>query len=133
MDWFASATARLGYASGPWLFYGKGGAAWVRDQLRNFAQLSSSAFDFSGNTTRSGWTIGGGLEYAFAPNWSASLEYSYYNFGTKSVTLSGITDSPGGTTPASESIPLDQNFSVVKLGLNYRFGGVGKGPVVTRY
>jgi outer membrane immunogenic protein len=31
VNWFASATARFGYASGPWLLYGKGGAAWVRD------------------------------------------------------------------------------------------------------
>src|SRR5205823_2703600 len=121
LNWYASATARLGYASGPWLFYGKGGAAWVNDRLHDFAQLASSSFDFSGNTTRSGWAIGGGLEYAFAPNWSTSLEYDYYNFGTKSVTLSGVTVGPGGAAPASESIPLHQNFSVVKVGLNYRF------------
>jgi len=121
VDWFASATARLGYAFGPWLFYGKGGAAWVSDQLRTFAQLASSTFDFSGNITRSGWTIGAGLEYAFAPNWSASLEYGYYNFGTKSVTLSGLVGGAGGPAPSSQSITLNQNFSVVKVGLNYRF------------
>jgi outer membrane immunogenic protein len=121
VDWYASATARLGYVSGPWLFYGKGGAAWVKDQLRNFAQLASSSFDFSANTTRSGWTIGAGLEYAFAPNWSASLEYGYYSFGTKSVTLSGLAENGGPPVPGSNSVTLNQNFSVVKVGLNYRF------------
>ena len=121
VDWYASVTARLGYVSGPWLFYGKGGVAWVRDPLKDVGLLASSSFEFSGNITRVGWTIGGGLEYAIAPNWSASFEYGYYGFGTKSVTLSGSTTAPGLTLPGSESIPLNQNFSVVKVGLNYRF------------
>jgi outer membrane immunogenic protein len=120
VDWYASATARLGYVSGPWLIYGKGGAAWVKDQLRNFAQLASSSFDFSANTTRSGWTISGGLEYAFAPNWSATFEYGYYDFGNKPITLSGPNLGPG-PGPTSDSYTLHQNFSVVKVGLNYRF------------
>jgi outer membrane immunogenic protein len=121
MDWFASATARLGYVSGPWLFYGKGGAAWVRDNLNDSSELESSSFNFNGNTARSGWTVGAGFEYAIAPNWSTSFEYGYYNFGTKSVTLSGLTFSAMGFAPGSESIPLNQNFSVIKAGLNYRF------------
>src|ERR1700730_10173499 len=47
VNWYASATARLGYVSGPWLLYGKGGAAWVRDPLKDIGVLASSTFHFS--------------------------------------------------------------------------------------
>jgi outer membrane immunogenic protein len=115
IDWFASATARLGYTYGPWLIYGKGGAAWVKDKFRDFGSTLFTNFDFSNNSTTDGWTIGAGVEYALAPNWSMSLEYDYYGLGTKTVTLSGAP------APAAERVSIKQNFSVVKLGLNYRF------------
>jgi outer membrane immunogenic protein len=121
IDWFASATARLGYASGPWLVYGKGGAAWIRNRLHDFGGVVILGFDYSGHATLSGWTAGGGIEYAFAPNWSMSLEYDYYDFGTKTVTLSGTASAFGVTNPSSEPFSLKQNFSVVKVGLNYHF------------
>jgi outer membrane immunogenic protein len=121
IDWFASATARLGYASGPWLIYGKGGAAWVRNKLHDVGGVLFTGFDYSGHATLSGWTLGGGFEYAFAPNWSMSLEYDYYDFGTKTVTLSGTSSAFGVTTPSTEPFSIKQNFSVVKVGLNYRF------------
>jgi outer membrane immunogenic protein len=120
IDWFASATARLGYASGPWLVYGKGGAAWLRNKLHDFGGAFILGFDFSGHATVSGWTLGGGLEYAFAPNWSASLEYDYYGFGAKTVTLSGLAG-VGVPVPAAEPFSIKQNFSVIKAGLNYHF------------
>lgn len=118
VNWFASATARLGYASGPWLFYGKAGPAWVRDRLHNFGNAFIFTFDFGGSATQGGWTGGAGFEYAFAPNWSVNLEYDFYDFGTKSVILPGMS-SLFGSLPAT--ISLKQNFSVVKVGINYRF------------
>jgi outer membrane immunogenic protein len=117
IDWFASATARLGYAYGPWLIYGKGGAAWVKDKLRDSGFTLFTNFDFSGTSTTNGWTTGAGVEYALAPSWSMSLEYDYYSFGTKKVTLSGLSNG----APSGEAVSLKQNFSVVKLGLNYHF------------
>jgi outer membrane immunogenic protein len=116
IDWFASATARLGYAAGPWLIYGKGGAAWVRDRLKDVGSFIGP-FAFDGETTRSGWTAGGGVELALAPNWSAILKYDYYGFGRKSVSIPGV-DFLG---PGAESMLLKQNFSVVRVGINYRF------------
>lgn len=115
IDWFASATARLGYAHGPWLIYGKGGAAWVKDKFRDSGFTLFTNFDFSGTSTTSGWTVGAGVEYALAPNWSMSLEYDHYGFGTKTVTLSDAS------VPAAENVSVKQNFSVVMAGLNYRF------------
>lgn len=121
VDWFASATARVGYAWDRWLVYGRGGAAWVRNKSNDAFTVFIATGNESGAVTRTGWTAGGGVEYALARNWSFLVEYDFYGFGTKSVTLTGCSG-PGCGNPASETFPLQQNFSVVKAGLNFRFG-----------
>src|SRR5947207_11601040 len=77
-----SVTGRFGYTWGPTLLYAKGGYAW-RDG-NNFGVTTAGVP--VGSTTngnhRDGYTVGTGLEYMFAPNWSAKAEYQYYNFGT---------------------------------------------------
>ena len=80
-DQLGSVTGRLGYAWGPALLYGKGGFAW-RDNTNLAATVAGvpAAFTTSGNR-REGYTVGAGLEYMFTPNWSAKVEYQYYNFG----------------------------------------------------
>ena len=96
-----SVTGRLGYTWGPALFYAKGGYAWA-DTRRSFG--------FGGDSGESGFTVGGGWEYMFAPNWSAKVEYQYYDFGD--------------VTFVSAPPVVTQTFSntehTVKLGVNYR-------------
>jgi outer membrane immunogenic protein len=72
IHWLASATARLGYTSGPWLLYGKGGAAWISARFQR-TDLFFATFVNTDTATHSGWTAGGGVEYALAPNWSVVL------------------------------------------------------------
>ena len=120
--WYGTFTGRFGFAWDHALYYLKGGAALAR--IRNTAtDLDGGAIDptdFSEVTrTRWGWAIGGGLEYAFAPNMSAKIEYLYMDFG--SVT-SGNAD--------GDSFRHRDNVHTVKLGVNYRFGGV---PLFIRY
>ena len=64
--------------------------------------------------TRSGWAVGGGVELAFARNWSARMEYLYVDLGRKDATLVV----PGVATIGEDS-RVTQN--VVRLGVNYRF------------
>src|SRR5436309_11726465 len=81
-----SVTGRFGYGWGPALLYAKGGYAW-RDNA-NLAVVNAgapAAFTTAGNH-RDGYTVGAGLEYMFAPNWSAKAEYQYYNFGDTTFT-----------------------------------------------
>jgi len=114
-----SVTGRLGYAWGPALFYGKGGFAW-RDN-NNFAVTVAgvpAAFTTSGSN-KDGYTVGAGLEYLFAPNWSAKAEYQYYNFGNTTFTA--------GPAPIVGARFRDDEHNV-KLGVNYRFGWGGPGP-----
>jgi outer membrane immunogenic protein len=112
-DWLASVTGRLGYAWDHWLLYAKGGAAWAHDKYNFTSYLGT----WAASETRSGWTVGGGLEWAFADNWSAKLEYQYYDFGNRDVTFV----SPGLTTNVEN---IKQQIQTVKLGLNYRFSGL---------
>jgi outer membrane immunogenic protein len=73
---------------------------------------------------RAGWTIGGGVEAMFAPNWSAKIEYLYADFGTGAAT--SYTPVGGVNVGASE-----RNVNVVRGGINYHFNWGG--PVVARY
>jgi outer membrane immunogenic protein len=117
-----SVTGRLGYTWGPALLYVKGGYAFS-DNSQSLVQAGiPQAFALDGSH-RDGWTVGGGLEYMFAQNWSGKIEYQYYDFGnTRFVTP--IDLAPFG------SIRNDEH--TLKVGINYRFGGFG-GPVVAKY
>jgi outer membrane immunogenic protein len=105
IPWFATARGRLGYAFGPWMLYGTGGAAWVNYKL----SASALGVSVSDNTTKTAWTIGGGVEWMFIQNWSAKLEYLYIDSGTTSVTLFGTTFN--GRV----------KDNIVRAGLNYHF------------
>jgi len=115
-DFLASATARLGYSFvDRWLFYVKGGAAWTNEKADDaFTTVRGIAVDPSTSTARTAWTIGTGAEWAFAPNWSATLEYDYYDFGSKGLTL---TDRNVIVTISS----FKDTIHAVTGGVNYRF------------
>lgn len=117
-----SVTGRLGYAWGPTLVYAKGGYAW-RDSDLGVATAAGlpAAYTTSGNRN-DGYTVGAGLEYLFAPNWSAKVEYQYYKFGDTTFT-GGPADVVG------TSFRNDEH--TVKAGINYRFGWGG--PSVAKY
>ena len=79
-SWFDTLTGRIGYSFTPaWLWYFQGGAAWAK----NSADLTIAGFDVgSADRTRTGWTVGGGVEWMFAPHWSAFLEGNYMDLGS---------------------------------------------------
>lgn len=138
-DRLASVTGRVGYAWDHFLLYGKGGAAFAHDRysVQNMNALNGNtcggsllagfnACNPTGSTDRTGWTVGAGLEWAFANNWSAMVEYDHYGFGNKGVSF---TDPNAG--PVVAVFNIKQNVDVVKAGINYRFSP--SGPVVARY
>jgi outer membrane immunogenic protein len=68
-----------------WLFYARGGVAWIHEKIDDayVSPAAGFAIDPSASVMRTGWTLGGGVERAFAPRWSANVEYNYDDFGTK--------------------------------------------------
>jgi outer membrane immunogenic protein len=105
IPWFATMRGRLGYAWGPWLLYATGGAAWVNYQ----ATFSAAGVSVEDDATNFAWTVGGGVEWMFAPKWSAKLEYLYIDTGDTDVTLFGVPF----TARAKDNI--------VRAGINYHF------------
>src|SRR5689334_18429538 len=77
-QWTSTVTGRVGAAFDRLLIYGKGGVAFAHDKDSLNDIFGSSA---TATVNRTGWTAGAGLEYAFAPNWSAKIEYDYLGFG----------------------------------------------------
>jgi outer membrane immunogenic protein len=123
--WLATLRGRVGYAQQGWLWYVTGGGAWgnVRenDVLSDDSTVPPAAVSFS--QTKSGWTLGGGVETALTGNWSAKLEYLYVDLGTTTNTF-GFTGSIAATT-LTETINTHVRDNIFRLGLNYRFGTLG--------
>jgi outer membrane immunogenic protein len=110
-NWFANATARVGYAYGSSLFYVKGGGAWINESFTSSVPGVPFA---TGDQTRSGWTVGGGWEYGFAPNWSIKVEYDYMDFGKSSPLFCPAAG-------ACTTFNVEQNTHLALFGVNYRF------------
>lgn len=104
---------RIGYAWKNLLPYVTGGLAYAKlDGLEGIAGNGGS-----GSSWVAGWTIGAGLEAALAPHWSAKIEYLYVDLGNPTVFNNVFV---GVTVPQS----LRTTASVVRLGVNYRFGAL---------
>jgi outer membrane immunogenic protein len=109
-------TGRIGYAWDRFLGYAKGGGAWERDDYWATTIILGTAY--TARETRSGWTIGVGGEYAFTNFLSGFVEYNYYDFGNPRI---GLTPQVAGLRPAF--VDIKETKSVVRAGLNIRFGG----------
>ncbi len=117
--WLATLRGRLGYSIGDWILFGTAGYAVAKTEIvvsgtGAFSALASEA------KNRSGWTAGLGAEWAFAPNWSAKIEYQYIKL--KNSGYFNPSPPPQGLATfvnRSGGIPVDENL--IRVGLNYRF------------
>ena len=97
--WFGTLRGRAGFAMNNILIYGTGGLA--------FGGLRAEALNLSETQWATGWTIGAGAEIGITQNWSAKVEYLYVDLNDKQFALTGM--------------PNGYQFSVVRLGVNYKF------------
>lgn len=109
-EWYGATRGRIGYAFDRFLPYVAGGVAYGRVKA-SYAYPDGSTF--SGGKTGTGWTIGGGLDYAFTDNLVGRAEYRYTDFGTQHVTLTG-----GGVSGVSD---IDLPVHDIRVGLSYKF------------
>jgi outer membrane immunogenic protein len=125
---FGLLTGQVGYAANNVLFYAKGGAAVTSDRYRLLATATGlSAAVNNVDDTRWGGVVGVGLEYGFAPNWSAGIEYNHMFMQDK--TYSFVSN--GSFVPAGlvTQVRIGQDVDIVTARINYRFGG----PAAARY
>jgi outer membrane immunogenic protein len=137
--WYATATGRAGFAANDFLFYAKGGAAWmnvhyIQDIAGGSVQTTQSITD-----TRSGFTVGGGIEFGMTESLSARLEYDFLDFGTKTYNFNNLGFTPAGAAAGTAATPIGaapmsiKSFTqLITVGLNYRFNWGGGGAAVTR-
>jgi outer membrane immunogenic protein len=115
---FGAVTGRIGYAFNTLLPYVKGGVAAMQAHYTQDTIVFVPLPLVLGTTatqeikdTRTGFTAGFGVEYGLTENFSAKLEYDFYDFGTKTYNFT--------TTPVS----IRSDLHVLEFGLNYRFNG----------
>ena len=108
---FGSVRGRVGYAVDRFLIYGTAGWAWG-DVTTGYALLGAPPFAVSPGT-RSGWTVGAGLDYAFTKNVFGRIEYRYTDLGTTS-----FLSVPTNSGEAGNKV----TFSDIRAGIAYKFG-----------
>ena len=109
-NFFGTARTRFGYVQDRWLVYGTFGATWLQDKYRAVPPVGPAFTD--SKQYHVGWVFDGGIEYAVDNRWSWKLEYLY-----------APLDRSHDTTVFVRS--WDANFSLVRVGLNYRFADGG--------
>jgi outer membrane immunogenic protein len=123
IDAFGLFTGQVGYAANNVLFYVKGGAAVTDNRYEGV--FLGTVVDRS-EQTRWGGTVGAGVEYAFAPNWSFGVEYNHLFMGTNNYNFTGVGVFAGINTRNDD---IKQDADLVTARVNYRFGG----PVIAKY
>ncbi len=131
-DFLADISGRLGVTWGQALFYAKGGVAWENSKFtadtwdgvsisRGYHVDISSAFSAANTVT--GALVGAGIEWAFAPNWSAFAEYNHYFLPTRTLTFTaqGVDARAHSSEAFQAAVDVAQSIDTVKVGVNYRF------------
>lgn len=125
-NWFSTIRGRVGYTvgtGGSVLLYGTAGGAFADMRIHEFDPTGVTAGATERNTF-SGWTAGGGVEWGFAPAWSAKIEYLYADLGHQNYFQTTLT---GCCT--FQSSHLTDN--VVRVGVNYHWNWTA--PLVAKY
>jgi outer membrane immunogenic protein len=162
LSWLSTVRGRVGFASDRWMFYATGGLAVGQVSINGSATANGLVGNagsctpinqvattcplgsFSNSVTRAGWTLGAGVEGAFAGNWSWKVEYLHVDLGTVNTAYStlagcygGFLVSGGGQTGSCSLVLAGRGAissritdEIVRIGINYHFT---PGPVVARY
>ncbi|MBI5129089.1 MAG: porin family protein [Rhodopseudomonas palustris] len=110
LDWFTTVRGRVGLVRGPVVGYFTGGfaAANVKTTVTEVGLVP-----FALSETRTGWTIGSGVEAALGGNWTGKIEYLYLDLGNRNDTF------------GTQALRTQYRESIFRAGLNYRIGGTG--------
>jgi outer membrane immunogenic protein len=119
-NWLGTARGRVGIANGPNLSYLTGGYARMRFTDSN--RLTTPAgTEISSTETKSGWTVGSGVETMLGGGWTAKSETLYINMGGGNPLLQRLSD--------LDSVVNEHRYYTQRFGVNYLFGGGATGPL----
>ena len=117
LEWFGTARARVGIATGPVLSYVTGGFAYGNVKTSLTETVGPGVGVFATNQNKGGWTIGSGVEASLGGNWTGKIEYLYLNLGDR-LDLFTLNGSP-------QALSTDIRENIFRVGLNYRVNGGG--------
>lgn len=126
LDWLGTIEARAGLLlTDRFLVFAKGGFAFGKAHSETSATLVAPApfgatAAGSVSDTRTGWTVGGGVEYAIAPNWTLRGDYSYVDLGSETYAFGAVVGGPGGI-PVTFQAHQDFTYHLVKVGTSLKF------------
>jgi outer membrane immunogenic protein len=151
LPWLGTFRGRVGITSDHTLFYATGGLAYAEVKNTGSATISGINIivpppgiqgppcttgtcplaNWSNSTVRAGWTLGTGIEQAFASNWSLKVEYLFVDLGRVNTTFATFAGcfsglGPGGCAnmvPGAGTISSRITDNIVRVGINYKFGG----------
>jgi outer membrane immunogenic protein len=125
LEWFGTERLRFGYAFGRFLPYVTGGLSYGKVSAHGTELVGGFVFPVSASTTHAGWTVGGGLEYAFTDSLSFKAEYLY-------VELEGVRGVGLGVPTVAGFPAAYRSFStgpfathIGRAGLNWKFPSIG--------
>lgn len=128
MSWLGTVRGRVGFATGPSLIYLTGGLAYGKVETQITETLVGTPGSFTFDNSRSGWTIGGGIERPFdllglfGPNWTSKTEYLYVDLGSSTHVYTHFA--------LPHTFTTDATAHIFRTGLNYHFNPV---PLVAKY
>ena len=112
-NWLGTFRARFGYAWDRVLLYGTAGGAGVNVQTSLNGLPAQTNPEF-------GWTVGGGLEWAFADNWTAKVEYLFVDLAQNAACNHGYSCGFDKAANANDVVKLNEN--IIRVGVNFKFG-----------
>jgi outer membrane immunogenic protein len=123
--WLVTARGKLGLTNFWWfgpntLVYVTGGGAWAKIDASQWLAGFPTITGLQQSDTRSGWTVGGGYEYALGYGWSAKGEFLYVDFGNWD-TFNCASVGPGCPRGAATNLNVNLKDYIFRAGLNYRF------------
>lgn len=128
LDWFGTVRGRLGitpWSQGGALLYVTGGLIYGGEKTSASLETATTSVEISNSTTRTGGTVGVGLEYLFTPNFSGKIEGLWYDMGHQDLFINSV-----------DTGHLNFQGVIVRGGLNWHFNWGGNeygGPLATRY
>jgi len=126
-NWLATVRGRIGVTFDRMLFYVTGGVAFTDldySQIYSDGAAPPGAGSSSKKSTKAGWAVGGGGEWALADRWTVKAEYLYVQFDGQSTTTLLCAGGCGTFSQNLTGVTGDLRVHIARIGLNYRFGGL---------
>ena len=122
MKWFGTLRGRVGYAADRVLLYVTGGLAYANNSF-DFTGVNpvGQSFAVSSSSTKTGWVLGAGVEWAVAGSWTVKAEYQYLSFGSIGPFTAPVVNLGGVQVDTMTTSSHKADFQTIRVGFNYLF------------